>query len=85
MSDFKGEEERTSLGRGARSENDPGCVNTQKSKDDENNFLKSIATERAHEVSTTRNDTRTGHRRISWIGDPAAINPRINSQRQHSA
>src|SRR6266404_1719926 len=39
---------------------DPGCV--EKLKDDENNFPKSIATDQAHEASTTRNDTwRNAH------------------------
>jgi hypothetical protein len=32
-------------------------VKTRKSRDNENNFPKSIAAEQAHEVSTTRNDT----------------------------
>jgi hypothetical protein len=39
---------------------------------------------RAHE-SERAAATPDGHRRISWIGDPATINPRINSQSQHSA
>ena len=54
--------ERTSSVHQQKTGNDPGCVKTQKSKDDENNFPKSIAPEQAREVSTTRNYTwRNAH------------------------
>jgi hypothetical protein len=41
---------QTSPMRASTSENHPGCVKTQKTKDDENNFPKSIAAEQALEV-----------------------------------